>query len=170
MIMDGQNYFSNLASGDSPTAVADNASGSVIDQQGRGSIFSEGGGAEAAPMHVIVRVQQAGVSGGGGSIQAVVQDSPDNVTFTDRILGPVTAAASVVAGSDLLNVRLINPLARYVRVIYRITSAVFTAGTYISFLTQDRDVYDLSQRQATGTIAAPTGAANEAEANGVLAS
>lgn len=170
MIMDGQNYFSNLASGDSPTAnSADTASGNVIDQQGRGSIFSEGGGAEAVPIHVIVRVQTAGASS-GGSIQAVVQDSPDNSTYTDRMLGPVVAVASVLAGTDLLNLRLINPLARYVRVVYRISGGAFTAGTYISFLTQDRDVYDLSQRQATGTISAPSGAANEAEANGVLAS
>lgn len=170
MIMDGQNYFSNLASGDSPTAVADNVSGNVIDQQGRGSIFSEGGGAEAVPMHLIVRVQTAGSSSGSGTIQAVLQDSADNVTYTDRQLGAVITAAAAVAGADLLNVRLMNPLARYVRVVYRIATAVFQAGTYISFLTQDRDVYDLSQRQATGTISAPTGAANEAEANGVLAS
>lgn len=170
MIMDGQNYFSNLASGDSPTAIADNVSGNVFDQQGRGSIFSEGGGAEADPIQLIVRVQVAATAGASGTIQAVLQDSPDNVTYTDRQLGPVILATAAVAGSDLLNVRLVNPLARYVRIVYRIAVAAFTAGTYVAFLTPDRDLFDLSQRQSTGTVSTPSGAMNEAEANGILAS
>ncbi len=169
MILDGQNVFSNLASGDSPTAVADNVSANTIDQALPGSLFTQGGGSYVG-MWLNVFVQTAGVSGGGGSIQAVLQDSPDNITFMDRQLGPVVAAASVLAGTKLLNVRLKESLARYVRVVYRISTAVFSAGTYISFLTPDEDVFDLSQRQSTGQVTAPSGASDESVANGVLAS
>ncbi len=169
MILDGQNVFSNLAVGDSPTAVADNASANVIDQALPGSLFTQGGGAYVG-MWLEVLVQTAGVSGGGGTITAVLQDSPDNITWTDRQVGASTAAASAVVGSKLLKVRLKESLARYVRVIYRIGTAVFTAGTYIAYLTPDTDVFDLSQRQATGTVSAPSGASDESVSNGVLAS
>lgn len=167
MILDGQNYFSNLALGDSPTAVADNVSAYVIDQQGKGSIFSEGGGARIAPW-LMVLVQAAGVSGGGGTIQVVLQDSPDNVTWTDRALGAATAAASVTVGSHLYALRIGSAMARYIRVVYRIGTAVFTAGTYISFLTLEKDLFDLSERQSTGTVSEPTGAMDEAVNQGVL--
>lgn len=169
MILDGQNTFSNLASGDSPTAIADNASGNVIDQALPGSLFTQGGGAYVG-MWLEIVVNVAGVSAGGGTIQAVLQDSPDNVTWTDRQLGAVTTAANAVVGAKLIKVRLKESLARYVRVIYRIATAVFTAGTYIAYLTPDVDVFDLSQRQATGTVSEPSGASDEAVANGVLGS
>lgn len=169
MILDGQNTFSNLASGDSPTAVADNASGSVIDQALPGSLFTQGGGAYVG-MWLEVLVQTAGVSGGGGTITAVLQDSPDNSTWTDRQVGSTITAANAVVGSKLIKVRLKESLARYIRVIYRIGTAVFTAGTYVSYLTPDVDVFDLSQRQSTGVVTEPSGASDEAVANGVLAS
>lgn len=171
MIQDGQNVLSNLAGGDSPTALGDTPSGNVIDQQVANGLFSEGGSAFMGDF-LIVRAQAAGVSGGGGSIQAVLQDSADNVTFADVVAGNVIAAASVVLGSDLLNVRmLLTPkLRRYVRVVYRITTAVFTAGTFLSWLTPDEDAFDLSQRKSTGTVTKPTGAADMSVANGVLGS
>lgn len=168
MILDGQNYFSDLANGDSPTLVQDTASAYVIDQQVKNGLYSGPGGARIAPW-IIIRAQAAGVSAGGGTIQAVVQDSPDNVTWTDRILGAAIAAANVTVGSDLLNIRLLPSHARYIRVIYRIATAAFTAGTYLSFLTPDEDLHDLSQRKATGTVSKPSGALDDSTANGVLA-
>ncbi len=171
MIQDGQNIFSNLAAGDSPTAIADNPSGSVIDQQVSNGLFTEGGGAEEA-LWAIARVITAFVSAGGGTIQAVLQDSPDNVTWTDRLLGTAVAAATAVQGYDLLNSRVyFSPKpARYLRVVYRIGTAVFTAGAVASFLTPDQDVADLSQRKATGVVAKPTGASDMSVANGVFSS
>ncbi len=167
MILDGQNVLSNLATGDSPTAVADNASGNVLDQALPGSLFTQGGGAYVG-MWLQILVAVAGVSGGGGTIQAVLQDSPDNVTWTDRQLGAVITAANAVVGSKLLNVRLKESLARYIRVVYRIGTAVFTAGTYIAFLTPDVDIFDLSQRESTGTVAEPSGAMDESVNQGVF--
>ncbi len=169
MIQDGSNVFSNLATGDSPTLVQDNPSGSVIDQQVAGGLFTEGGSAENGNW-LIVRAQAA--ASGGGTIQAVLQDSPDNVNWTDRLSGAAVAAATVVQGYDLLNARLpLTPkLGRYLRVVYRIATTAFTGGTYLAWATPDEDAFDLSQRKATGVVAKPSGAADMSVPNGVLAS
>lgn len=168
MILDGQNYFSDIANGDSPVNVADDASLNVIDQQGKNSIFTEGGGANVA-LWLIVRVQVTATSNGSATVQAVLQDSPDNATWTDRLVGSAIAVASVTAGSDLLNARIPSKLARYLRVIYRVGTAALTAGTFLSFLTLDEDRHDLSQRETGTTVSEPTGALDESAANGVLA-
>ena len=167
MILDGQNILSNLANGDSPTAVADNASGSVIDQALPGSLFTQGGGSYVG-MWLIVKCLVAGVSGGGGTIQAVLQDSVDNAAWVDQQLGPVVTAANCVLGKDLAGFRLKESLNRFIRVVYRIGTAVFTAGTFLSFLTPDKDVHDISQREANTTVAEPTGAMDESVNQGVF--
>jgi hypothetical protein len=168
-ILDGLNIFSNVASGDSPTDhTIDNPSASVIDQNVSGSAFTDGGGAYVAPF-VIVRVNTAVTSGGSTSVLAVVQDSPDNVTFTDRIVGATIAKASLTAGAVMLAQRLLPNMARYIRVIYRMTgSNDLTAGTFMSFLTLDADVIDLSLRQAAATFTMPSGAMNQTIGNSVL--
>lgn len=171
MIQDGQNVLSNLAAGDSPTATGDTASGNVIDQQVSNGLFSEGGNAFLGDF-LIVRVLTAFVSSGSGTIAAVLQDSADNVTFADVVVGNAIAAASAVAGSDLLNIRMpLTPkLRRYVRVAYRIATAAFQSGNAVAWLTPDEDAFDLSQRKATGTVSLPTGAADMSVANGVKGS
>ena len=56
MILDGQNCFSSISVGDSPTAMTDNASTNTISQSVNGlPIFRGEGGAYVAPF-VIVKV------------------------------------------------------------------------------------------------------------------
>ena len=168
MILDGQLCFSNLANGDTPTAVADNPSANTIDQQVKGGLFTGPGGSYVG-MWLYVKAQASSVSAGGGTIQAVLQDSPDNITWTDQLLGPVTTVANSAANNVLLRARIPAILQRYVRVIYRIATAVFTAGTYIALLVPDTDIIDLSQRKAEPqTSAEPTGAMDESVNQGVL--
>jgi hypothetical protein len=171
MIQDGLNIFSNLASGDAPTAIADNASGSVIDQQVSSGLFTEGGSAEKG-LWCIVRAITAFTTSASGTIQAVLQDSADNVTFADVLLGTSVAAATAVQGYDLLNARLpFTPkLRRYIRVVYRIGTGVMTAGACVAFLTPDEDASDLSQRKATGVVSKPSGASDMSVGNGIAAS
>lgn len=173
MILDGQNILSDLSAGDLAAnwVVGDNPSGNVIDQQVKGGPFSEGGSAYLG-LFAIVRNIVALASSGGGTVQAVIQDSPDNVTFTDRVVGAVIAAADAKAGTDLLNVRMpLTPkLARYVRIVYRVATAVFQSGKVISYLTPDEDAFDLSQRKDAVVVSEPTGALDESTDNGVFSS
>lgn len=172
MILDGQNYFSDLANGDKPRTQADDASAYVIDQQGKNSIFSEGGGAEKA-LWLKAIVQTAFTSGSStATVAPVVQDSADNVTYADVLVGPATLVTSLTAGVDLWSnpTRLPSKLRRYIRLVYRVGVEAVTAGTVVAFLTPDQDIHDLSQRQSTGTVSEPTGALDESTSGGVLAS
>lgn len=171
MIMDGQNYFSDLASGDAPTAIADNASAYVIDQNVKNGLFTDGGAAYVG-MFIKAVVQTAFTTSASGTIIAVLQDSADNVTYADLLVPTAAlAATTAVAGYDLFQGQRVPVKARrYLRVIYRIATGAMTAGKVIAFLTQDQDVFDLSQRQATGTVSAPSGASDESTSNGVLGS
>ncbi len=175
MILDAQNYFSDLAVGDSPTAIADNASAYYIDQMPGGINFSApGGGAYVAPWVVIqVRTAFAGTS---GTLIAVVQDAPEPsttmvptgpVTWTDRIVGPSFTVAQASVNAYLLTARLLPSMARYIRVVYRIGTAVMTAGTVQSFLTLDTEVVDIALRQASAYVT-QSGQISEAVAQGIL--
>ncbi len=171
MIIDGQNQFSDLASGDSPTAIADNASAYVLDQNVKNGIFTAGGGAYKG-MFIKAVVQAAFTTSASGTIIAVLQDSADNSSWADLLVPTAAiAAATAVAGYDLFAGQRVPVSARrYLRVVYRIATGAMTAGTVITFLTPDVDVFDLSQRQATGQVTAPSGASDESFANGVLGS
>jgi hypothetical protein len=169
MILDGLNYFSVLASGDVATfAVGDTASGNVIDQGVANGLFSEGGGAYVGMFLKCVIQTALLASGGASSIQVVLQDSADNSSFADLVAGPVVAKANAVIGVDLAGFRVPIKARRYLRVVYRVITNDVTTGKLLTFLTPDQDYADLSQRPATGTVSAPTGAMDESIANGVL--
>lgn len=165
MILDLQNYLSNPASGDSVVGNGvDVVSGQVIDQDVKSGIFTGPGGAEIAPF-VFAKVDTALV--GGTSIQFVVQDSADNVTFADVILGDVITVANASANKILFTRRINRSMRRYIRGLYRLVGNV-TAGVAVAMLALDVDGIDLSMRSATTTVAEPTGAADESIAGGVL--
>lgn len=167
MILDGQNTFSNLASGDAPTLVGDTPAANDIDQMaGGGAIGSRSGGAYVAPW-VIVRTSTAATSGGAATVQAVLQDSPDDATFTDEVLGPIQPVASLTQGAILLAQRILPSMQRYLRVVYRIATAALTAGVFTAFLTLDQDIIDLSMREFNA-IVVQAGQLSEAVSNGVL--
>lgn len=175
-ILDAQLSFSNLANGDSPTLVADNVSANYVDQMVSGLNFSApGGGAYVAPW-LIVQVRVAGVSAGGGTIAAVLQDAPEPsttmtptgpTTWTDRVVGSTITATNASINQYLLVSRIPASMARYLRVVYRIATAVFTAGTYQSFLTLDSEVIDIAMRTATAYLS-QSGQLSEAVNQGIL--
>lgn len=178
-ILDGQNYFSNLQNGDSPTAIADNASAYFIDQGVGGlNFFAPGGGAYIAPW-AIVQVATAFTSGGSATIIAALQDAPDPstsispsgpTTWTDKILGPtftVGGASAPSINQQLLAQRILPSHARYLRIVYRIGAAVMTGGTAVSFLMPDQDVVDISMRKV-GVYVTQANQLSEAVAQAVL--
>ncbi len=179
MILDAQATLSNLANGDSPTATGDNASAYYYDQMQGGLNFSApGGGAYVAPW-MIVQARAAFTSGGSATIQVVLQDAPEPsttmtptgpATWTDRVLGPVFTVGGSPAPSinAYLFVNRIPPsLARYIRVVYRIGTAVMTAGTVQSFFTLDTEVVDIALREAASYVT-QSGQLSEAVAQGIL--
>ncbi len=172
MIIDYENTFSAQATGDSPTAIGDNASANVIDQGVSGLSFSPpGGGAYVAPF-LIAKAQAAFTSGGSGTLQIVLQDSPDNSTWTDRALGTIFTVGGSPAPSInavLAAFRIPSSLARYVRVVYRIGTAVMTAGTALAFLTLDADIIDIAMREA-GTYVSQSNQLSEAVGNSIAGS
>ena len=177
MILDGQNCFTAIATGDSPTAMTDNASTSWISQSVNGLPGFRGeGGAYVAPF-VIVKVSHDTpfTTGSAATIQAVLQDAkPTSVTsdtptdWADVLVGNVFTAAQAAADVILLAERIPTKLRKFIRIVFRIGTGTMTAGAAIAFLTLDKDVIDQSLRHTTFSAFSQTGQISEAVANGVL--
>lgn len=132
MILDLQEYFSQAQA---VTATGDTASTNVLDTL----VAQDEGIGEEVLVGVICTT--APTSGGAATIQAVLQTSVDNATYTDALIGPSFAYTAVVAGTMLLQARLPVGLKRYLRVAYRIGTAVLTAGNFSAFLSKDTQAY-----------------------------
>jgi len=76
-------------------------------------------------------------SGGSATVQAVLQDSADNSTFADALVGAVLPVASVKQGAVLLQVCPPLGLRRYTRIVYRIGTAALTAGKFDAYVSMD---------------------------------
>lgn len=95
------------------------------------------GGGE--PIELVVLVKTALLaSGGAANLTVALQDSADNSSFATVVSGPAVAKASLVAGYELLRVRLPAGLRRYIQVLYTADTNDFTSGTVDAFLTPDR--------------------------------
>jgi hypothetical protein len=79
------------------------------------------------------KVNTTATSGGAATIQAVLQDSADNVTYADVLAGPVLALAAIVAGATLLQAPIPVGLRRYTRIAWRIGTADLTAGKFDAY-------------------------------------
>jgi hypothetical protein len=84
---------------------------------------------------IVAKVNTLATSGGSATIQAVLQDSADNVTYADALAGPVTAVAAATVGAILLVSPLPVGLRRYTRVVWRIGTADLTAGKFDAYYT-----------------------------------
>lgn len=73
---------------------------------------------------------------GGTSIQVVLQDSADNVTFADKQAGPPVLLAAATANAILAKMRVPVGLRRYLRVVFRSVGTT-TAGTADAYLVKD---------------------------------
>lgn len=166
MILDGKNSFSALDVGDVITTVGatvgDHGSTYAIDGGVNGASFSAvaNGGAYLNPF-LVVRVTTAfTTTTTTGTLQIVLQESSDNVTYTDLLVSPVYNVdnGDLPDNAVLLVVRMPQIKKRYIRVAYRVAGETLTAGACQAFLTLDADQIDLFMRTATGTVSAPTGA------------
>lgn len=179
MILDGQNIFSKIDTGDVITVVGatvgDHASTNVIDCGVKGGSFSAvaNGGAYVNPF-LVVRVTTAfTTTTTTGTLQIVLQESVDEA-FTspiDLMASPVYAIGDLVDNAVLMAIRMPQIKSRYLRVVYRVGGETLTAGACQAFLTKDMDQIDLFLRSATGTVSYPTGALNQsmpAATTGVL--
>ncbi len=91
------------------------------------------------PVELIVSVVTALVASGGASnLTVALQDSSDNSSFTTVVQGPAVAKASLVAGFELLRVRLPAGLRRYNQVLYTPDTNDLTGGTVNAYLALNR--------------------------------
>jgi hypothetical protein len=84
-----------------------------------------------------VTVKTAFTSGGAGTLQVVLQDSADNNTFADVVVGPVFALAALVLGAVVFQMQPPVGLRRYTRLAYRVATAAMTAGKVDAYITSD---------------------------------
>jgi len=114
------------------TATGDTASTNVYDCGGANGQGDAGQTGEN--LWVQAFCSTSATSGGSATVQAVLQDSADNSTFADVIAGAVVAVASVTAGTALLQVQPPPGMRRYWRVVWRVGTAVLTAGKFDAFV------------------------------------
>lgn len=108
------------------TAIGDTASTNVYDSGGANGQGDAGLTGENLWINVIVNT--AFTTSASGTIAAVLQDSADNSTFADVVVGTVSTAANATAGKALLQVQPPPGMRRYWRIAYRIATGVMTAG------------------------------------------
>ena len=132
MFSDGQAV---TAVGDTPSTNSyDNAAGTnAVANNGQGDNGLTG---ENLWVQVVARTMPT--SGGAATVQAVLQNSADNVTWVDVTSGPAMPVANITNGYHLLRIQppvLQNPgMLRYWRIVYRIGGAALTAGTFDAYV------------------------------------
>lgn len=136
MILDNQATYS---AAQVVTATGDTASTNSYDHgpgnSGTGA-YSPGGG-----LWLVCKTAAAVTSGGAATAQAVLQDSADNSTFADVMtVTPALALAALGANKVMSMVRFPGTLRRYTRVVWRIGTAVLTAGSFSAFVVMDADM------------------------------
>lgn len=123
-----------LSGAQAPTAIGDTPSTNVYDTgsaTGNAQNNEEALTGENLWLNVICNVAPTGAA--GSTVQAVLQDSPDNATWTDRLAGTVLGFAAVTQGLALLQVQPPIGTQRYQRVCYRIGTAVLAVGTFDAY-------------------------------------
>jgi len=119
-----------LATAQLVTAVGDTPSTNVYDS-GDANTAEMG---QQNNLWVNAVVATTATSAGAATVQAVLQDSADNVTFADAAVGPVVALAGLVAGAPLMLAAPPTGLRRYTRVAWRVGTAALTAGAFSAYI------------------------------------
>jgi hypothetical protein len=73
-------------------------------------------------------------AGATATVQAVLQSSPDNATWTDVVAGAALLATGVLAGQYLLETQPPSGTLRYWRTIIRVAVANLSAGVIDSYI------------------------------------
>ena len=143
MILDNQATYS---AAQAVTATGDTASSNSYDHgpgNSGGGAYSPGGG-----LWLVAKTNAAVTSGGAATVQVVLQDSADNATFADVLVAtPALALAALGANKTVALTRFPGTLRRYTRVVWRVGTAVLTAGTFSAFVVLD---VDMQQYLASG--------------------
>ena len=120
-----------LAEAQAVTATGDTASTNVYDN---GNAQLGDNGQTGENLWVNAFCSTTATSGGGATVQAVLQDSADNAAFADVVAGPAVAVSSVVAGKLLLQLQPPPGMRRYWRIAWRVGTAVLTAGKFDAYV------------------------------------
>lgn len=129
MILDSQISFANAQV---VTSTGDTPSTNVYDT---GQTYDS---ALARDQYILARVNAAATSGGGATLQVVLQDSADNSAFADaQLLTPAIPLASLTLNKVLCRTRLPAGMRRYWRIVWRVGTAALTAGTFSADLVND---------------------------------
>jgi hypothetical protein len=129
MLLDNELFLSNAQA---VTATGDTASTNVYDTGGSNGQNNLALTGENLWINVVVNT--TATSGGSATVQAVLQDSADNSSWADVISGPAVAVASVVAGLTLLQIQPPLGTREYLRIAYRVGTAVLTAGKFDAYI------------------------------------
>lgn len=90
---------------------------------------------ESGKIWLFVRVTTLFTSGGAGTLSVKLQDSPDNSVWSDtEIETPALALATLVAGYSIIRVAIPADLQRYLKLVYTVATADFTAGAVDAWL------------------------------------
>ena len=89
-------------------------------------------------INLLVQVATAAGSGGTSNVTFALQDSADNSTFADVVKTPAIAKATLVAGYEVLRIKLPAGLRRYIQVYYTVDTTDLTSGAFNAYLTLDR--------------------------------
>lgn len=120
-----------LAEAQAVTLVGDTGSTSSIDNS---SAALGSAGLTGENLWVQAICSTTATSGGGATVQAVLQNSTDNATWVDVAAGPVVPVANVLQGTLLLAIQPPPGMLRYWRIAWRIGTAALTAGKFDAFI------------------------------------
>ena len=122
-----------LASAQAVTSTGDTASTNVFDTQ-----VAVDQGIGLPPLYLVANVATTATSGGSATVQAVLQHSADNSSWSDVATGPAIAVASVTAGTNLVQMPIPpGTNKRYLRVAWRVGTAALTAGAFNAYFVLD---------------------------------
>lgn len=123
MILDKDLVFS-----EEQAVTADAASTNALDLKADGDAVGQ-----ELCIHVVVTTTFATLT----SLAIKVQTSANNSDWSDVVLSPAIAAASLVKGKEIFTIRVPKGLKRYVRLYYDVTGSNATAGKITAFMCKD---------------------------------
>ena len=90
------------------------------------------------PLILLAKVNTTVTSGGAATVQAVLQTSDtEGSGYTDLAAGEEVALADLVAGKKLLELKVPHLGKQFYQVVWRIGTAVLTAGSFDAWFIKD---------------------------------
>lgn len=117
-----------------PTLVTENVSTFTVDMLKVGDPAKE--------LYLVIGVKVAPTSGGSATVQFLFESDEDDGFATAQVShyqSTAIAIATLVAGYNVVTMRLPRGIKRHSRVTYTIAVAALTAGSFNAFLTMDPD-------------------------------